>query len=207
MAARRPRATSGRPRGADSVQRRAEILDAAEELFADQGYRGVSMSAVARAAGISQTGLVHYFATKDDLLAAVLDRRDEQDTAQLLTTPEQGWRFVETLVGVVRQNEERETLVRLYTALSGEAVTPDHPATRWLRRHHHDVRENITAAVEQAVADGELVAEAPADHISRLLVAAMDGLQVQWLVDESSPSMAEDFRQLVDALHAQWRAD
>ncbi|GAA3711732.1 TetR/AcrR family transcriptional regulator [Zhihengliuella alba] len=203
----RPRSTSGRPRGADSTQRRAAILDAAEALFSEQGYRGVSMSAVARAAGISGTGLVHHFATKDDLLQAVMDRRDERDSAQFqLNAGKTGWAFVAALKDLARHNEGQESMVRLYASVAGEAVTPGHPASRWLREHYAHTRTLLASAVREAVAAGELRADAPAETIARLLLAAMDGLQLQWLADDAYPSMAEDFAELVDSLHARWAA-
>ncbi|HHO52709.1 MAG TPA: TetR/AcrR family transcriptional regulator [Deltaproteobacteria bacterium] len=52
-------------RGARSIQR---ILDAAARMFGREGFRGASMSAVARAAGVSK-GLLHYhFQSKEHLL-------------------------------------------------------------------------------------------------------------------------------------------
>lgn len=50
------------------------ILRVAADLFADQGYQGTSVEEIARAAGIHKSTVFHYVATKQDLLAAVLDR-------------------------------------------------------------------------------------------------------------------------------------
>jgi AcrR family transcriptional regulator len=62
MPSERPAAS---PRGTRTVQR---ILDAAARLFGKEGYRGASMDAVARAAGVSK-GLLHYhFQSKEHLL-------------------------------------------------------------------------------------------------------------------------------------------
>lgn len=207
MTTRNPQRSSGRPKGADSAARRAEILDAAEQLFSAEGYRGVSMSMIAREAGISQTGLVHHFPTKDDLLGAVLDRRDERDTEQInLTDSRHGWDLVHALTDLVRHNETQPTMVRLYASVAGEAVTEGHPASAWLRRHHLVTRTAIENAVQQAVNDGDLRPEAPATSIARLLIAAMDGLQLQWLSDADYAAMADDFATLADALYAQWKA-
>lgn len=206
MTPRHPQRSSGRPRGADSAARRTEILDAAEELFSEDGYRGVSMSMIARAAGISQTGLVHHFPTKDDLLGAVLDRRDERDSLQTnLGGSLRGWDLIRAFVDLARHNEAQPTIVRLYASVSGEAVTESHPASAWLLRHHAATRRLLEDAVHQAVDDGDLQPEAPAASIARLLVAAMDGLQVQWLSDPQYTAMAEDFAALTDALYARWR--
>lgn len=53
---------------------RAAILDAAERLFADQGYEATSLSAVGTAAGVSRATPGYFFGSKADLYQAVLDR-------------------------------------------------------------------------------------------------------------------------------------
>ncbi|MFZ2242116.1 MAG: helix-turn-helix domain-containing protein, partial [Gordonia amarae] len=52
---------------------RDEILDAAAELFTTLGFTATSTRKIADAVGIRQASLYHYFATKDDILAALLD--------------------------------------------------------------------------------------------------------------------------------------
>ncbi|MBE7161759.1 MAG: TetR/AcrR family transcriptional regulator [Williamsia herbipolensis] len=49
-----------------------EILDAAGELFTEQGYAGTSTRAIAEAVGLRQASLYHHFATKEDILIALL---------------------------------------------------------------------------------------------------------------------------------------
>ncbi|WP_068280432.1 TetR/AcrR family transcriptional regulator [Aldersonia kunmingensis] len=51
---------------------RAEILDAAAELFTKDGYANTSTRRIADAVGIRQASLYHHFATKDDILDALL---------------------------------------------------------------------------------------------------------------------------------------
>ena len=66
----------GRPRLAQSRRpgknAREEILDAAAELFTSQGYASTSTRAIADAVGVRQASLYHHFATKDDILEALL---------------------------------------------------------------------------------------------------------------------------------------
>ncbi|UEA57936.1 TetR/AcrR family transcriptional regulator [Gordonia otitidis] len=66
----RPRLVEQRRRGATA---REEILDAAAELFCRHGYTGTSTRMIAEAVGIRQASMYHYFTTKDDILAALLD--------------------------------------------------------------------------------------------------------------------------------------
>lgn len=61
----------------------AEIVDAAEALLLEEGYEATTIAAVARAAGISGNAVYWYFPSKDDLLAAVLRRRQDEAFARL----------------------------------------------------------------------------------------------------------------------------
>ena len=51
------------------------ILDAAEELFAQRGFHGVTLREIAKASGTDTSLLHYYFGTKDALFRAVIDRR------------------------------------------------------------------------------------------------------------------------------------
>lgn len=53
---------------------RARIMDAAEELFARQGFQATTLREIAEAASLREPGLYNHFAGKDALYEAVLDR-------------------------------------------------------------------------------------------------------------------------------------
>lgn len=57
--------------GRDSERTRSAVLQAAEQLFAENGFAGTSMRGVAEASGISQPLIHHHFGTKRDLYLAV----------------------------------------------------------------------------------------------------------------------------------------
>jgi len=56
---------------------RQRILETASELFYKQGARAVGVDLVVAQAGVAKTSLYRYFRTKDDLVAAFLQREDE----------------------------------------------------------------------------------------------------------------------------------
>lgn len=60
----------GRPR---NVERRRAIVQVALNLFADHGYAGTSMREIARQCGIGDTLLYRYYASKREILDAVVD--------------------------------------------------------------------------------------------------------------------------------------
>lgn len=70
-------------RDIDRQLKRDEIELAACQLFVTQGYEATSMAHVASAAGVAPNTLYWYFANKDELLIAVLDRLVNQALATL----------------------------------------------------------------------------------------------------------------------------
>ena len=69
---------------ADTRQR---LLDIAEQLFAERGFYGVSIAAVADEMGFTKQGLLHYFSSKEKLYGAILQRisddiQDQQTEAE-----------------------------------------------------------------------------------------------------------------------------
>jgi AcrR family transcriptional regulator len=67
----------------DRDLKRKQILDAAEKLFLRDGYEATAMAAVARRAGVANNAVYWYFPSKDDLLAAMLRRRQERALAEI----------------------------------------------------------------------------------------------------------------------------
>jgi AcrR family transcriptional regulator len=66
-----------RPSKTNQRETRREILDAALELFAQQGFHGTGMREIARTVGINEASLYHYFPSKEQLLDAVLFEPDD----------------------------------------------------------------------------------------------------------------------------------
>ena len=65
------RVSRGRRPGAPDT--RAEVLAAARRSFAEKGFRGTTIRAVAASAGVDPALVHHYFGSKDDLFLAALE--------------------------------------------------------------------------------------------------------------------------------------
>ena len=77
----------------EKLRRRAELLDAAESLYAKHGWEAVTMDQVARTARLSRALVYVYFNDKDDLLFAIGERAMKllyQRFAAALETPGSG---------------------------------------------------------------------------------------------------------------------
>lgn len=77
MATAPPR-TTGRTQSERTEATTAALLDAARELFAQDGYAATSLDAVVARAGVTKGALYHHFAGKRELFRAVFDREQER---------------------------------------------------------------------------------------------------------------------------------
>jgi AcrR family transcriptional regulator len=77
----------------DADRSREAILAAAEELFADHGFDGVSLSEIAAAAGLSRGTPSYFFESKANLYRAVLEGafRDREEAARQACRPLVVW--------------------------------------------------------------------------------------------------------------------
>ena len=69
-------ATRGRPRASadDEDSRRRQLLRASARLFREKGYDGTSVRDIAQATGLQSGSWVYHFATKQDILVAVMEQ-------------------------------------------------------------------------------------------------------------------------------------
>ncbi|MFF2009090.1 TetR/AcrR family transcriptional regulator [Streptomyces sp. NPDC058195] len=172
------------------MERRAEIVRAALEVIAERGYRGASLSAVAERVGLSQQGLLHYFPTKEALLLAVLEERDQWDTGGCAGSD--GVWPVALLASLVEYNAMRPGIVQTFSALLGESVTEGHPAREFFTRRYTQVRASM-AAILRAEFGERLPGGLSPERAAPLLVAVLDGLQYQWLLDPEAVDMPSAF--------------
>jgi AcrR family transcriptional regulator len=182
---------------ARSAERRAEILRATLEVIAERGCRGASLSAVAERVGLSQQGLLHYFPTKEALLVAVLEERDQWDTGGG-TRSDGTWR-IDLLASLVEYNAMRPGVVQTFSALLGESVTEGHLAREFFTRRYTQVRASM-AAMLRAEYGERLPGGLTPERAAPLLVATLDGLQYQWLLDPDSVDMPAAFQDFLALL-------
>jgi AcrR family transcriptional regulator len=188
--------TTGRERGsyAKSAERRREILAAGIEVFSASGYRSGSIREIAARVGMSQAGLLHHFSSKSELLAAVLQYRDDEDRLRMHIESEQGLGVIQGLVGLAEHNAAVPGLVELHCVLSAEATAADHPAHGYFVNRYRQVHEVTTRALHEMGAEGQIADGVHEESVARTLIALMDGLQVQWLLERDSVDMAEEVR-------------
>jgi AcrR family transcriptional regulator len=181
--------TGSRP---ETERKRTEILRAASEIFGAKGSANGTLADIAEQVGMTHAGVLHHFGSKQRLLLEVLEFRDRDDVADLADRhiPGGSALFIH-LVGTAIRNELRPGIVQAYTVLSAESVTDGHAARAYFEDRYRILRSDVDDAfralcVQEGVADRSTVEKAAA-----AILAVMDGLQLQWLLDPAAVDLAD----------------
>ena len=185
---------------ARSEAARHRVLDAALRAIATNGFHGSSLAQIAADAGLTTAGLLHHFPSKEQLLVAVLAERDRLDGARFHLAGLRGLATLDRLAELVQHNTMVPGLVQAYTVLMGESVSEDHPARQWFRDRYPRRRANLAAALRAGVESGEIRNGVDCDALAAEIIAMMDGLQVQWVLDPAQVDMAAVFADYIDGV-------
>jgi AcrR family transcriptional regulator len=158
--------------------RRQQILDAAVELFARRGYRGGGLLELAERVGISHVGILHHFGSKEDLLKAVMARRDQILDGLAREYSGTG------IVGLtsIRVPSEPEILTRLATVLQAENLNPDDPLHDYFIERHQRIRAVIAGEIRAGQERGDIRSDIDPDVKAVEIVAFAIGIETQWLL-------------------------
>jgi AcrR family transcriptional regulator len=178
---------------------RERILETASALFYARGVRAVGVDLVVEEAGVAKTSLYRHFGTKDDLVAAFLEREDQDF-----------WGVWDR----VAENHKNDAKAELYAHLAwiGERVgrpnyrgcpqinvaaefpEADHPARRVAQAHKREMRRRLKAIAER------LAVPAP-DELAGQLSLLINGAFVSSQVFEPGEATSL-LRRAADALIA-----
>jgi AcrR family transcriptional regulator len=162
--------------------RRREIVAAATSVFSTNGYTGGSLRQIAKQLDLSLTSVTHHFPSKEILLEAVLEhandvaREDfEQHRLEYGLVPAIKW--------IAEHNMGHPELLRLLAVLSAEASSPGHAAHEWFVNRYSVLRSLLVEAIAFDQARGLIDAESDPHATASAVLAALDGAQLQWLID------------------------
>jgi AcrR family transcriptional regulator len=163
------------------VRRRQQILDSAITLLAQRGVDRASLRTVGEAIGVSHTALRHYFSSRDELLVEAY-RTHEARAAQ--DAPAASESAVGLIIEAAERNRSIPGLVELYATLTTDALQEQHAVTReFVRGRFRSLREALAGMIVSGQQAGRIAPGIDPLDAAALVIAASDGLQIQWLLD------------------------
>ena len=180
---------------ASTPARRAQILRAALESFAERGYERASLRDIAARAGITHPALLHHFASKEELFAAAIEQHEQDERRVAAQAQQDGDDRAGTLGRLLEYGRLDPPFARAWLQLGVAASAPKHPAHAYFA----DRQARLLAEVAGRVKEGSAESSADPDTVATLLVALLRGLQVLHLTDPDL-NTASALRQFVDLL-------
>lgn len=168
---------------------RKRLVDAATKLFYAEGIGRVSVDAVAEKAGLTKRTLYYHFKSKDDLIAAYLEGRDQPNLEQMA-----GWfdaaeggadkkvEAIFTNLARVARHPKWKGCGFLRTAAELAAM-PGHPAVKAGARH----KTNFEKWLAGALSDHDV---GEAKMLAREIVLLMDGAFSSMLIHHNPDYIA-----------------
>ena len=201
-----PKSKLGRPRDPERMRR---VLEAAEQLFLEQGFERTSVEAVAKASEVSKMTIYSYFPTKKALFEATIVRRvdaafDFQSDAELPPSdPRKGLTIIgRHFLALIRVDE----VICKQRVLYAEAGVQQDACSAFFQQGPLNIVARVRAYLDSAVATGSLVfhdTEAGADQFLSLFLGTA---HIKVMLGLGKPTPEEDERLLERNVEMMMRA-
>lgn len=171
------------------AQTRARILAAALEVFGDRGIAASTVSDVAAAAGMTKGAVYSSFASKDELVLAMMEEHAMQRLSAALAVFAEAddlhaaiSRVGSVLVDAIRSDAVWHRLLAEYFAL-----THHDPSTRLaLRDRRREARGSVARALTRLSENLGVPLPLPADQFAVVLFAISNGLGIEAGIDSDA---------------------
>lgn len=179
--------------------RRQLVIDAAMKVFAEAGFEGSTIRTIAREANMAHTSVLRLFETKIKLYEAVLADRERQvrDDFDREGTP--AIEMLRNLVLLAGRNQSNRGLTELYSMMSAEASSPEHPAHEYFVAHYRGIRVRLTRLFTELQAQELLGTSIEPHQLAASTIAHFDGIQLQWLIEPEAVDLVEYTRRFFEA--------
>ncbi|NJM71079.1 MAG: TetR/AcrR family transcriptional regulator [Scytonema sp. RU_4_4] len=167
----------------NSTDTRTQILDTAQELIQRVGVNAMSYQDISEAVGIRKASIHYHFPTKDDLLAALLDRYNAH--------------FLRLVDGIIAQPAPAETKLRhycsfyeatlssgngdkacLYGMVGAELATLKHPLAERVAKFYSDNAERLAQILQEGKETGDFGFAGDVQIMATLIFSLLEGGQL-----------------------------
>jgi AcrR family transcriptional regulator len=173
-------------------QTRAQLLDAAERVFAREGFRGASIAAIAEEAGYSHGAIYSNFNGKEDLFLVLVEERIDARLARVYQAADEalsrGGEPLEAARRFVAMLQQEREAYLLLIDFWNQAVRDPTAAAKFAERHAR-LRALIGRIVEGVARDQGVELAVPRDQVATALIALANGFTIERFAD---PDAAPD---------------
>lgn len=173
------------PRPNVSNERKAQIINAAEDVFTQKGFNEARMDDIADKTGLSKGALYLYFKSKDDLIIAILDRMFQREMKQMegldqadLSAADAIWKMTEAVTNNILGFVRLVPIVYQFLALAFR----NKYVQKALKKYINQYIDMITPIIEQGIRSGEF-RKVNAREVAIAMSAIIEGTLLLWVYD------------------------
>lgn len=195
------------PKIVDKEAKKAEILQAAMQVFSQRGVAKTKMADIAVAAGIGKGTIYEYFRSKEEIFAAAfqqVNQRSGELIQQALASTDDPVEQLRLLIDVSRQTfiEESADFAGIMMDFWAEGIRNKDEkilAIINLEQIYDEYRSLISGILETGIQKGVF---RPVDtaSLAAILIAALDGVMLQWIMTPELIDMKRITDVLIDSL-------
>ena len=175
------------------------ILEAARELFATQGPRKTTLEDIARRMGRTKTFVYHYFASKDDILRALIETEgDEYERELEVAVADERTARGKLRAYVVARFRIFARIGTFYSALRERYYEQYAFIEKARRKYDAYETESMAAILAEGSMRGELVVP-DVKPIAHAILVALKGYEIEWAT-ESRRSFEKSIDILLEVL-------
>ena len=164
-----------------SAQKRKYILEKAREVFAQKGYKDVTMKDIVEASDISRGGLYLYFSSIEELFLAVLSDEVDEDDDEAITKALNNDATAGDMLALFLKEQKKEILRKKNSLVMASyeyfSINDIPPHNNPLKKQFDAGVQIVQALIENGVAAGEFQCSDPYG-CSRNLMYVIEGLKV-----------------------------
>lgn len=171
------------------TERRRQILEAALICFKEKGFHGASMSSICKKAKMSPGHLYHYFKSKNELIASIIEADASLHEEKLASLVESG-NTLETMLNRIDEiwSTDKDLNAALFAEIMSEATrNPETAAT--IRQHEIRLRERFAKTIAIGQERGHIDTSVDPLGFSTMIIACVNGLRI---ADEAGTHLDRD---------------
>src|SRR6266853_3875058 len=202
-------------RTAPPVRRRGSLdqvlINAAMDLFAAYGYRGTSLSRIARAAGVTKGALYWHFSDKEEFFLAVTNKvlnEWAESFAPLKATTREEYRkeFLRVFDTIAELNEKNPWVSRLLLIITVESHKLGRRVLAMMRKSNLAALQNFQDMIERGKTLGTLDPELDSSWAALQMFSSYLGLAMFWYLHGDRFRLRQTLRRQTAQFLSEWSA-
>lgn len=161
------------------MNKREQLLAAAERCFVESGFHGARMAQIAQEARMSPGHIYHFFESKEEIIAALVLDHVQQKQCMLARFEEAGDGVIDAMIGNLKENVDSSTdpfWSALMLEITAEATRNTHIA-KLLRTMDQDMKRRMLSLLSGRAPEDDL------DSRLEVLIALFQGLGIRNIVN------------------------